>query len=174
MSAFEIYKGPATGLVELRQKRDVEIFLKMIVDYYSFNVTKYADLLGELMRQPKNDGTSKRRPAKSPAVPKGVFTMIKGEQNPAALELMVLKIHEELKEKLSRAQQAQKTFESSTDTPENADFRLVLRDGVPLVLVTNPARNAATPFTLDMEFKVSKWVPAATSAARPNPPTTSQ
>lgn len=162
MSAFDIHKGPTTGLVELRSKTDVAVFLKRMIDYYSFNVAKYADLLGDLMRSESKKQQSppkqKSKKAQQRTFSKEGFTILTEESSPGALELITLKIHDELKEKLAQVEGARKRFDSLNELPENAAYVLYLREGLPSVLIVKTHAQAGAPFSFNVDFKVEKWV----------------
>jgi hypothetical protein len=74
---------------------------------------------------------------------------------PAMTEVMY-QVHEDLKQKLARTNEALKSFEVSASTliPQSATFELFMRNGVPERVIVEAVEAKKTVFNFDGKFKV--------------------
>ena len=120
--------------------------MKDVAEYYQKEAEKYGDKLGGMLRtgrasapkeekkQDKGDkkNDQKGKPSGGGWIKMGTMMLNTANSGPATTEVMY-QIHEDLKQKLARTNEALKSFEQNASTliPQNATFQLYVRNGVP-------------------------------------------
>ena len=160
-----------TGLLKFYSQAELTKYLKESADYYQKEAEKYGDKLGGMLRggpgesapkdekkQDKGDkkGDQKGRPAGGGGwVKMGTLMLSTASSGPASTEVMY-QIHEELKQKLARTNEALKSLEQNANTlmPQNATFQLYVRNGVAERIIVEPQEVKKEAFNYDGKFRV--------------------
>jgi hypothetical protein len=149
---------------------EVTKYMKEVADYYQKEAEKYGDKLGGMLRtgpgepaskddkkQDKGDKKSdqKGKPSGGGWIKMGTLMLNTANTGPATTEVMY-QIHEDLKQKLARTNEAIKSFESSASTliPQSATFQLYVRNGVPERIIVEAEEAKKTAFNFDGRFRV--------------------
>jgi hypothetical protein len=161
----------ATGLIKFYSQAEVTKYMKDVADYYQKEAEKYGDKLGGMLRtgpaqpapreekkQDKGDKKpdQKQRPGGAGGwVKMGSLMINTANSGPATTEVMY-QIHEDLKLKLARTNEALKSFEQNASTliPQNATFQLYVRNGVPERLIVEAEEAKKAVFNFDGKFRV--------------------
>jgi hypothetical protein len=149
---------------------EVSKYMKEVAEFYQKEAEKYGDKLGGMLRtgggesgakeekkQDKGDkkGDQKAKVAGGGWVKMGTLMLNTANTGPAMTEVMY-QIHEDLKQKAARTNEALKSFEQSAATliPQNAILQLYVRNGVPerIIVETGEAKKAV--FNFDGRFRV--------------------
>lgn len=146
-------------------------YMKDIAEYYQKESEKYGDKLGGMLRTgpgeatPKDDkkqdkGDKKSEQKGKPSggggwVKMGTLMLNSVNTGPASTEVMY-QIHEDLKLKLARTNEAIKSFEQNASTliPQNAVFQLYVRNGVPERIIVQAEEVKKAAFNFDGKFRV--------------------
>jgi hypothetical protein len=153
---------------------EITKYMKDVADYYQKEAEKYGDKLGGMLRtgpgetapkkeekQDKNDKKNDKNDQKGkPSGGGGWITMGSLKINtvntgPATTEVMY-QIHEDLKQKLARTNEALKSFEQNASTliPQTGTFQLYVRNGVPERLIVEAEETKKAVFNFDGRFRV--------------------
>jgi hypothetical protein len=152
---------------------EVTKYMKEVADYYQKEAEKYGDKLGGMLRpgagesapkeekekkQDKSDKKSDQKGKPSSGggwVKMGTMMLNTANSGPAMTEVMY-QIHEDLKQKLARTNEALKSFEQNASTliPQNAVFQLYIRNGVPERIIVEAEETKKAVFNFDGKFRV--------------------
>ncbi len=149
---------------------EITKYLKEVAEYYQKEAEKYGDKLGGMLRtgpgasapkeekkQDKGDkkNDQKGRPSGGGWVKMGTLMLNTANTGPAMTEVMY-QIHEELKQKLARTNEALKSFEQNANTliPQNAVIQLYVRNGVPERIIVEAGEAKKAVFNFDARFRV--------------------
>ena len=148
---------------------EVTKYMKEVAEYYQKESEKYGDKLGGMLRtgpgeaapkeekkQDKNEKKGEKPKASAGGWTKmGTLMLNTANSGPAMTEVMY-QIHEELKQKLVRTNEALKSFEQNASTliPQNATFELYVRNGVPERLIVEAETAKTAVFNFDGKFRV--------------------
>jgi hypothetical protein len=158
---------------------EITKYLKEVSEYYQKEAEKYGDKLGGMLRtgpgesapkeekkqekqekQDKGDkkGDQKGKPISSSGggwVKMGTLMLNTANAGPATTEVMY-QIHEDLKQKLARTNEALKSFEQNANTliPQNAIFQLYVRNGVAERIIVEAEEAKKAVFNFDGKFRV--------------------
>jgi hypothetical protein len=161
----------STGLLKFYTQAEVIKYMKDLAEYYQKEGEKYGDKLGGMLRTgpgegaPKEEkkkedkgdkkGEQKGRPGGGGWVKMGTLMLNTANNGPASTEVMY-QIHEELKLKLARTNEALKSFEQNASTliPQNAVFQLYVRNGVPERIIVEAEEAKKAAFNFDGKFRV--------------------
>jgi hypothetical protein len=160
----------ATGLMKFYSQAEITKYLKDVAEYYQKEAEKYGDKLGGMLRsgpgesaskeekkQDKGDkkGEQKGRPSGGGWVKMGTLMLNTANTGPATTEVMY-QIHEDLKQKLARTNEALKSFEQNAYTliPQNAVIQLYVRNGVPERIIVEAGEAKKAVFNFDGRFRV--------------------
>ena len=156
----------ATGLLKFYSQAEVLKYMKEVVEYYQKESEKYGDKLGSMLRtrpgeakeekkQEKNDKKPEQKGKAGTWTKMGSLMLSTTSGGPATTEVMY-QIHEELKQKLTRVNEALKSFEQNASTliPQNASFELYVRNGVPERLIVEAEEAKKAVFNFDGKFRV--------------------
>lgn len=149
---------------------EVTKYLKDVAEYYQKEAEKYGDKLGGMLRtgpgesapkeekkQDKGDkkGDPKARPGGSGWVKMGTLMLSTTNTGPATTEVMY-HIHEDLKQKLAKTNEALKSFEQNANTliPQNTIIQLYMRNGVPERIIVEAGEAKKAAFNFDGRFRV--------------------
>ncbi len=149
---------------------EITKYLKDVAEYYQKEAEKYGDKLGGMLRpgagesapkeekkQDKGDkkGDQKGKPSGGGWVKMGSLMLNTANSGPATTEVMY-QIHEDLKQKLARTNEALKSFEQNASTliPQNAIFMLYVRNGVPERIIVEAEEAKKAVFNFDGKFRV--------------------
>jgi len=146
--------------------------MKEVSEYYQKESEKYGDKLGGMLRtgpgeqapkeeKKKEDKGDKKSDQKGKPsggggwVKMGSMLINTANSGPATTEVMY-QIHEDLKSKLARTNEALKSFEQNASTliPQNATFQLYVRNGVPERLIVEAEEAKKVVFSFDGRFRV--------------------
>ena len=148
---------------------EITKYLKEVAEYYQKEAEKYGDKLGGMLRTGPGEAASKdekkqEKGDKKPDqkgktgggwVKMGSLMLNTANSGPATTEVMY-QIHEDLKQKLARTNEALKSFEQNASTliPQNATFQLYVRNGVPERLIVEAQEAKKAVFNFDAKFRV--------------------
>ena len=155
---------------------EITKYLKEVSEYYQKEAEKYGDKLGGMLRtgpgesapkeekkqekekQDKGDkkGDQKGKPIGGGGwVKMGTLMVNSANIGPATTEVMY-QIHEDLKQKLARTNEALKSFEQNANTliPQNAIFQLYVRNGVAERIIVEAEEAKKAVFNFDGKFRV--------------------
>jgi hypothetical protein len=150
---------------------EITKYLKEVSEYYQKEAEKYGDKLGGMLRpgpgeaapkeEKKQDKGDKKSDQKGKPIGGGGWikmgTLMLNTVNtgPATMEVMY-QIHEDLKQKLARTNEALKSFEQNANTliPQNAIFQLYVRNGVPERIIVEAEEAKKAVFSFDGKFRV--------------------
>ena len=160
----------ATGLIKFYSQAEITKYLRDLSEFYQKEAEKYGDKLGSMLRggpgepaakdekkQDKGEKKGDQKPKGSSGgwTKMGPIMLNTANPGPATTEVMY-QVHEDLKQKLARTNEALKAFEQNASTliPQNATFQLYVRDGVPERLIVEAAEEKKAAFNFDGKFKV--------------------
>lgn len=160
----------ATGLLKFYSQAEVVKYMKEVAEYYQKEAEKYGDKLGGMLRtgpgeaapkEEKKQGKDDKKGDQKPKAPGGGWvrmgTLLLNTANsgPAMTEVMY-QVHEELKQKMARTNEAIKSFEQNASTllPQNASFELYVKNGVPERIIVQPEETKKANFNFDAKFRV--------------------
>jgi hypothetical protein len=160
----------ATGLMKFYSQAEITKYMKDVAEYYQKEAEKYGDKLGGMLRtgpgesapkdEKKQDKGDKKNEQKGKAVgggwiKMGTLMLNTANTGPAMTEVMY-QIHEDLKQKLARTNEALKSFEQSANTliPQNAVLQLYVRNGVPERIIVEAGEAKKEVFNFDGRFRV--------------------
>src|SRR5271170_2476595 len=144
-------------------------YMKDLAEYYQKESEKYGDKLGGMLRTgpgeagPKEEkkqdkGDKKNDPKGKPGggggwVAMGSLKINTVNSGPATTEVMY-QIHEDLKQKLARTNEALKSFEQNASTliPQTGTFQLYVRNGVPERIIVEAEEAKKAVFNFDGRF----------------------
>jgi hypothetical protein len=154
---------------------EITKYLKEVSEYYQKEAEKYGDKLGGMLRpgagesapkeekkQDKGDkgdkkGDQKGKPSGGGGgwIKMGTLMLNTANTGPATTEVMY-QIHEDLKQKLARTNEALKSFEMNANTliPQNAIFQLYVRNGVPERIIVEAEEAKKAVFNFEGKFRV--------------------
>ena len=160
----------AIGLLKFSTQAEVIKYLRELADYYQKESEKYGDKLGSMLRTgpgeaaPAKDEKQDKKDKKSDqkAKPTGggwvkIGSLMLNVTNPGSATTEVMyQVHEELKAKLARTNEAIKSFEQNASTliPQNATFQLYMRNGVPERIIIEAVETKKALFNFDGRFRV--------------------
>lgn len=159
----------STGLMRFYSQAEVLKYMKEVAEYYEKESAKYGDKLGGMLRsgpgeaakeekkQDKGDKKGDQKPKGQGGgwIKMGTLLLNTTNSGPAQTEVMY-QIHEELKQKLARVNEAIKSFEQNASTliPQTATFVLYVRNGVPERMIVEAEEAKKTAFAFDGKFRV--------------------
>jgi len=161
----------STGLMKFYSQAEITKYMKDVAEYYQKEAEKYGDKLGGMLRtgpgesapkeekkQDKGDkkNDQKGRPSSGGGwVKMGTLMLNTANSGPAVTEVMY-QVHEDLKQKLARTNEALKSFEQSASTliPQNGVFQLYVRNGVPERIIVEAEEAKKAIFNFDGKFRV--------------------
>jgi|GEM_PF-3744814 len=160
----------ATGLMKFYSQAEITKYLKDVAEYYQKEAERYGDKLGGMLRsgpgepaakeekkQDKGDkkNEQKGKPTGGGWVKMGTLMLNTANTGPATTEVMY-QIHEDLKQKLARTNEALKSFEQNANTliPQNAIIQLYVRNGVPERIIVEAGEAKKAVFNFDGRFRV--------------------
>ena len=148
---------------------EITKYLKDVAEYYQKEAEKYGDKLGGMLRtgpgesapkeEKKDKGDKKNdqkgKPSGGGWVKMGTLMLNTANTGPATTEVMY-QIHEDLKQKLARTNEALKSFEQNANTliPQNAVIQLYVRNGVPERIIVEAGEAKKAVFNFDARFRV--------------------
>ena len=148
---------------------EVVKYMKEVAEYYQKEVEKYGDKLGSMLRtgpgepapkeEKKEDKSDKKSDPKArPStgwVKMGALMLNSSNTKPATTEVMY-QVHEELKQKLTKATEALKSFEQNANAlvPPSATFLLYVRSGVAERVIVEAGAVKKANFNFDARFRV--------------------
>jgi hypothetical protein len=149
---------------------EITKYMKDVADYYQKEAEKYGDKLGGMLRAGPGESASKEekkqdkgdkkddqkgKPSGRGWVKMGTLMLNTASTGPAMTEVMY-QIHEELKQKLARTNEALKSFEQNANTliPQNAVIQLYVRNGVPERIIVEAGEAKKAVFNFDARFRV--------------------
>lgn len=149
---------------------EITKYLKDVAEFYQKEAEKYGDRLGGMLRTapgesaPKEEkkqdkGDKKSDPKGKPTgrgwVRMGTLLLNTANSGPATTEVMY-QIHEDLKQKLARTNEALKSFEQNAATliPQNVVIQLYVRNGVPERIIVEAGEAKKAVFNFDARFRV--------------------
>jgi hypothetical protein len=155
--------------VKFYSQAEITKYLRELSEHYQREAEKYGDKLGLMLRPgaepaPKEEkkpekGDKKGEPkAKASAggwVKMGSLVINMANSGPASTEVMY-QIHEDLKLKLARTNEALKSFETNANTilPQVGTFHLYVRNGVPERIIVEAEEVKKAAFNFDGKFRV--------------------
>jgi hypothetical protein len=164
----------AVGLVKFYSHEELTKFLRELAEYYQKEAEKYGDKLGSMLRtgpsesapkkedkkQEKDDkkgekGDPKQRPGAGGWIRMGSI-MINTVNPEAANTEVMYQVHEELKVKLARTNEALKSFETSANTliPHNTVLQLYIKNGIPERIIVETQEVKKATFNFDGKFRI--------------------
>jgi hypothetical protein len=160
----------STGLMKFYTQAEIIKYMKEVAEYYQKEAEKYGDKLGGMLRtgpgeaakeEKKQDKGDKKNDQKGKPsggggwVKMGTLMLNTANTGPASTEVMY-QIHEDLKLKLARTNEALKSFEMNASTliPQNAVFQLYVRNGVPERIIVEAEEAKKAAFNFDGKFRV--------------------
>jgi hypothetical protein len=156
---------------------EITKYLKEVSEYYQKEAEMYGDKLGGMLRtgpgesSPKEEKKQEKQEKQEKGDKKGdqkgkpiggggwikMGTLMLNTANigPATTEVMY-QIHEDLKQKLARTNEALKSFELNANTliPQNAIFQLYVRNGVAERIIVEAEEAKKAVFSFDGKFRV--------------------
>ena len=159
-----------TGMMKFYSQAEITKYMKDVAEYYQKEAEKYGDKLGGMLRTGPGESASKdekkqdkgekkvEQKGKSSGggwVKMGTLMLNTANSGPATTEVMY-QIHEDLKQKLARTNEALKSFEQNASTliPQNAVFQLYVRNGVPERVIVQAEEAKKAAFNFDAKFRV--------------------
>lgn len=156
----------STGLIKFYSQAEVVKYMKEIADFYQKESEKYGDKLGSMLRgsgeapkeekkQDKGDKKPEQKKMGGGWVKMGSLMLNTSNSGPATTEVMY-QIHEDLKQKLARTNEALKSFETNVNTlaPQNAAFQLYVKNGVPERVIVEVEEAKKVAFNYESRFRV--------------------
>jgi hypothetical protein len=158
--------------VKFYSQGEITKYLRELSEHYQREAEKYGDKLGLMLRpgaepapkeekkQEKGDKGDKKGDPKAKAsaggwVKMGSLVVNMANTGPASTEVMY-QIHEDLKLKLARTNEALKSFETNANTilPQVGTFHLYVRNGVPERIIVEAEEVKKAAFNFDGKFRV--------------------
>jgi len=144
-------------------------YMKEVAEYYQKEAERYGDKLGGMIRtgpaepapkeekkQDKGDKKSDQKAKPSGGWVKMGSLMVNTANTAPAMTEVMYQIHEDLKTKMARTNEALKSFEQNASAliPQNAVYQLYVRNGVPerIIVLAEEAKKAV--FNFDGKFRV--------------------
>jgi len=163
MTQISVFTLP--GLLKFYTKDEVRKYLRDLDGYYQGQVDAYGEQLGTLMRSGQEKAADEKRQnkqsdEKSKAISKGwmrMGTLLVNLGDPtSALTEVSLQLHEEFKVKLAKTREALKSFEEQANSviPENATYRVYLRNGVPERILVEAQEARRETFGYSAQFRL--------------------
>lgn len=160
----------STGLMKFYSQAEIIKYMKDLAEFYQKESEKYGDKLGGMLRTgpgesaPKDDkkqdkgdkkNDQKGKPGGGGWVKMGTLMLNTANIGSASTEVMY-QIHEDLKQKLARTNEALKSFEQNASTliPQSAIFQLYIRNGVPERIIVEAEEAKKAAFNFDAKFRV--------------------
>ncbi len=156
----------ATGLLKFYSQAEVTKYMKDLSEYYQKEAEKYGDKLGSMLRtgpgeSAQKDRVDKKTDSKAKVssggwIKMGSLLVNTANAGPPTTEVMY-QIHEDLKQKMARTNEALKSFEQNSNSliPKNATFQVYVRNGVPERIIVQPEEVAKREaFNFDAKFRV--------------------
>jgi hypothetical protein len=157
-----------TGLLKFSTLDEVMKYLKEASEYYQKESEKYGDKLGSALRSgpgeqapPKEEKKNDKKVEQKRVGAGGWIKMgslMLSTSNPASASSEVMyQVHEELKSKLTRTNDAIKSLEQNAAAliPQGATFLVYVRNGVPeRVIVEAQEGKKKAAFAFDARFRV--------------------
>jgi hypothetical protein len=156
-------------LVKFYSQAEITKYLRELSEHYQKEAEKYGDKLGLMLRpgaepapkeekkQEKGDkkGDPKAKASAGGWVKMGSLIINIANTGPASTEVMY-QIHEDLKLKLARTNEALKSFETNANTilPQVGTFHLYVRNGVPERIIVEAEEAKKAAFNFDGKFRV--------------------
>jgi len=160
-------------LVKFYSQAEITKYLRELSEHYQREAEKYGDKLGLMLRpgaepapkeekkQEKEDkkgdkkGEQKTKASAGGWVKMGSLVVNMANTGPASTEVMY-QIHEDLKLKLARTNEALKSFETNANTilPQVGTFHLYVRNGVPERIIVEAEEVKKAAFNFDGKFRV--------------------
>jgi hypothetical protein len=160
-------------LVKFYSQAEITKYLRELSEHYQKEAEKYGDKLGLMLRpgveptpkeekkQEKEDkkgdkkGEQKTKASAGGWVKMGSLVINMANSGPASTEVMY-QIHEDLKLKLARTNEALKSFETNANTilPQVGTFHLYVRNGVPERIIVEAEEVKKAAFNFDGKFRV--------------------
>ena len=160
-------------MMKFYSQAEITKYMKEVAEYYQKESEKYGDKLGLMLRpgagesapkeekkQDKQDKGDKKTDQKAKAtsggwIKMGSLMLNTANTGPAMTEVMY-QIHEDLKLKLARTNEALKSFEQSASTliPQNGTFELYVKNGVPERIIVEAGEEKKATFNFDGRFRV--------------------
>jgi hypothetical protein len=151
---------------------EITKYMKELSEYYQKEAEKYGDKLGTMLRPGPGDSSPKEgKPEKADKgekksdpkhkasaggwVKMGSMLLNTASPGTATTEVMY-QLHEDLKQKLAKTNEALKSFEQNASTliPQNATFMLYMRNGVPERVIVEAEEVKTATFNFDGKFRV--------------------
>ena len=149
---------------------EITKYLKDVAEYYQKEAERYGDKLGGMLRTAPGESAPKEEKKQEKADKKtdqkgkgsaggwikmGSLMLNTANTGPATTEVMY-QIHEDLKQKLARTNEALKSFEQNANTliPQNAVIQLYVRNGVPERIIVEAGEAKKAVFNFDGRFRV--------------------
>ena len=157
-----------TGLMKFFSQAEILKYMREVAEYYQKESEKYGDTLGGMLRTgpgegPKEEKKQDKGDKKGDQKPKtgggwlkmGSIMLNTANPGPAKTEVMY-QIHEELKQKLLRTNEAIKSFETNASTliPQSGSFELYVKNGVPERIIVEAAEAKKVTFNFEGRFRV--------------------
>jgi hypothetical protein len=160
-------------LVKFYSQAEITKYLRELSEHYQKEAEKYGDKLGLMLRpgaepapkeekkQEKEDkkgdkkGEQKTKASAGGWIKMGSLIINMANTGPASTEVMY-QIHEDLKLKLARTNEALKSFETNANTilPQVGTFHLYVRNGVPERIIVEAEEVKKASFNFDGKFRV--------------------
>ncbi len=147
-------------------------YLRELSDFYTKEAEKFGDKLGSMLRTgpgesaPQKDEKQDKKDKDKKSDQKAkvgaggwvkIGSLMLNTSNPGTATTEVMyQVHEELKAKLARTNEAIKSFEQNASTliPQNATFQLYMRNGVPERMIVEAVEQKKALFNFDGKFRV--------------------
>lgn len=163
MAQISTYTLP--GLLKFYTREEMRKYLHDLAAYYQGQVDSFGEQLGTLMRSGpekavNEKGKNKKHEDKSKAISRGwmrMGTLLVNVGDPiSAITEVSLQLHEEFKAKLAKTTEAMKSFEEQANNviPENATYRLYLRNGVPERILVEAQEAKRDTFGFSAQFQL--------------------
>jgi len=163
MALINTYTLP--GLLKFYSKEEMRKYLHDLAGYYQGQVDSFGEQLGTLMRSGQEKtgeekGKKKQAEEKSKVISRGwtrMGTLLVNVGDPvSAITEVSLQLHEEFKTKLAKTTEALKSFEEQANNviPENATYRLYLRNGVPERILVEAQEAKRDTFGFSAQFQL--------------------
>jgi len=154
----------SAGLMKFYSKEELRRYLKSLTERYQAQNLRYGDHLGGLLRTLEAEKAAGRAQSKEQKDPrqqaKGwvkMGTLLVNVNDPTgAMAEVLFRLHEDGKTRLSKANEALRSFEelSSTTIPEAGLYYLQLKNGVPERVVVDLQHRKKDAFNFSAEFQL--------------------
>jgi hypothetical protein len=159
-----------TGLFKFQNLEELLKYLRDASEYYQKEAEKYGDKLGSALRtspgeakpaseEKKNEKGDKKGDQKKAGggswVKMGTL-MLSTSGSPSASTEVMYQVHEDLKLKLAKTNEAIKSLEQNASTliPQGSIFSLYVRNGVPERVIADVEAKKKPAFSFDGKFRV--------------------